>query len=99
MSITATNGPLAFFAAASAFSSSAIEATFTASAPMLSAWARKSIRLGVTCRAVSSRLLNSAPPVARCNRLMQPKPRLSVITTVTLIPIITAVASSEFIIM
>ena len=36
-----------------------------------------------------------APPVPFCKRLMQPKPRLSVITTVNGIPIITAVASSE----
>ena len=38
-------------------------------------------------------------PVPICNRLIQPNPRLSVITTVSWMPIITAVASSEFAIM
>ncbi len=39
-----------------------------------------------------------APPVATCNLLIQPYPRLSVTTRVIDTPIITAVASSEFII-
>jgi hypothetical protein len=44
-----------------------------------------------------SRLLKLAPPVAICSRLMQPKPRLSSTTMVSL-PSITEVAISEFII-
>ncbi len=72
---------------------------FSALAPIDAAWATKSMCDGVSWKAWSSRLLNSAPPVAICSRLMQPKPRLSVTTTVISIPIITAVASSEFSIM
>ena len=48
------------------------------------------------CR--SSRLLKLSPPVARCRRLMQPKPRLSSTTIVSLRPSMTEVAISEFII-
>ena len=60
-------------AAASAASSSAMSAAFTACAPIAAAWATKSISGWVrrdSCR--RSRLLNAAPPVAFCSRLMQP---------------------------
>ena len=85
-------------AAATARSSSAIEATFSAIAPRLAACAAKSISGSVSWRASFSRLLKLAPPVAICSRLMQPKPRLSSTTMVSLRPSITEVAISEFII-
>ena len=53
-------------------------------------------RLVRACR--SSRLLKLSPPVARCSRLMQPKPRLSSTTMVSFRPSMTEVAISEFII-
>ena len=68
-------------------------------APRLAAWAAKSIvgqRHVAACAA--SRLLKLSPPVARCRRLMQPKPRLSSTTMVSFRPSITEVAISEFII-
>ena len=99
MSITTTKGPVACFARTSASSSSAMEVTCTAAAPMAAAWAAKSMLAGWAWTVWSSRLLNSAPPVAIWSRLMQPKPRLSVSTTVILTPMVTAVASSEFAIM
>ena len=57
----------------------------------------KSIVGSVTCLACARRLLKLSPPVARCSRLMQPKPRLSSTTMVSFRPSITEVAISEFI--
>ena len=65
---------------------------------MLLACAAKSISGRVSCLACCSRLLKLSPPVARCSRLMQPKPRLSSSTMISFWPIMTEVAISEFII-
>ena len=78
----------------SAASSSAMPSTCSASAPRLAACAPKSTVGGVPQSA--SRLLNGSPPVARCNRSMQPKPPLSSTTMVSFRPSITEVAISEF---
>src|SRR6185437_753813 len=96
VSITITYVRDAARARSSAAGNAPMSGTFSLAAPSAAACAAKSIGARSWPRASASRLLNGAPPVAFCRRLMQPKPRLSSRTITSFSPRIAAVAISEF---